>query len=653
MKLIVGSTEHIRYLPTPHRFRYPLYMVDIDIETLVEHDTSTTFFGYNRWNIFAIHDADYLMPTTDSLAAKIRLLLSQFSFVSLVHSVRLVTIPRFLFNTFKPVSFYLCYDKAKILVGMIAEVSNTYRETHYYQLEAMDQSTNGTRFVVDKNFHVSPFFDDDGQYHFRVDDRSDSFGIHIRYERQGATVFYANFTGKSYAPHPWRILKTVVTHPLTCAAVFPRILLQAAMLYWFKRLPAKSKPIPSQLGALRGMPLSWLSRQVLRRLTAVCNDRSIGRLDLTLPDGSIHTFGTEETGPSAKMHIRHNKFFKTILTGGEIGLGESFFQGEWDSEDPTAVIQYLIANKQALEAEFSGSFLKNVWNLIQHRQRKNTQHMSKKNIEAHYDLGNDFYGLFLDSSMMYSSGLFDTPSCTLENAQRRKVDRLLDELNLSESDHVLEIGSGWGFAAARIVERFKCKVTTITLSNEQYDHTLKKVQDLNLQDRVTILIQDYRNMTGTFDAILSIEMIEAVGETYLPEFFRVCHNCLKKGGRFALQAITYPNEYYNDYCRSSDFIRKHIFPGGHLPSLGRMASIIQSTTTLRQVASLNIAQSYARTLAIWRDHFSKKKDALIAMGFDLSFYRKWYYYFAYCDAAFRSDYLGCYQLTYVKGDTEC
>jgi len=283
-----------------------------------------------------------------------------------------------------------------------------------------------------------------------------------------------------------------------------------------------------------------------------------------------------------------------------------------------------------------------------HRLRANTKDNAKANIQAHYDLSNQLYETFLDPTLTYSSAIFQDPSDHLESAQLRKIDRLIHQLSPVASDHVLEIGSGWGACAIRFAQKTGCRVTSLTLSTEQAHEARRRVAEAGLSDRVEIRLQDYRDVTESFDHIVSVEMIEAVGHEFLPEYFACVDRCLRPGGRFALQAITLPDERYKDYLKSSDFIRKHIFPGGHLPCPGLLHTLTVELKTWQLLSEFEFGRDYAETLRRWRDTFLLSLPKVRSLGFDDIFIRKWLFYLAYCEAGFDTDLIHVRQITYAK-----
>ena len=399
---------------------------------------------------------------------------------------------------------------------------------------------------------------------------------------------------------------------------------------------------------MRKNTLSWYQRIILHYFEAILNQFDHGALTITLPDKTQRHFGDQQSTTSAHITITNAEFFSSIKRGGEIGLGESYMKGEWTSPAPQSVIEYMIGNMPKLRAYTKGAWLVWIKNVLSHRLRKNTKKNSRVNIADHYDLGNSFYELFLDETMMYSSGYYIAKKDTLHEAQQQKVKRLIEKLQLKDGDHVLEIGTGWGYVAIEMAKSCDCKVDTITLSTEQKEYVEKRVKAAGLSDKISVELVDYRDKKGEFNAIISIEMIEAVGHEYLSNYFEQCDALLKPNGRFALQVITYPDEFYERYTNNTDFIREYIFPGGHLPCLNVINHITANKTQLSEISRFNIAQGYANTLRDWREKFNTEQATIRKMGFSDMFCKKWNYYFAYCEAAFRTNYLGCYQIVFEK-----
>jgi cyclopropane-fatty-acyl-phospholipid synthase len=381
---------------------------------------------------------------------------------------------------------------------------------------------------------------------------------------------------------------------------------------------------------------------------------TLGCLHLELPDGAGKIFGDPAEAISARIQIKNQIFFKRCVLFGDVGFGEAFVDGDWETDDITQVISWFILNVESSPA-MSGSrgkkFLLNLlgrYNRILHLLRPNSLTTSRRNISEHYDLGNDFYKLFLDPTMTYSSAFFSLPTESLEQAQIAKYDRLCQQLKLKSSDHVLEIGSGWGGFSLHAAKNYGCRITTVTISEEQFKFASQLFQKENLTDKIEIKLQDYRLLTGQFDKIVSIEMLEAVGHAFHETYFAKCHELLKKDGLLALQMITCPDLRYDSLRKNVDWIQKHIFPGSLLLSVGRVNQSLNRTGDLFLHDLLDLGNSYAKTLKLWRENFNQKLDQIHALGFDQKFIRKWNYYFSYCEAAFAMRNISVVQAIYTR-----
>jgi cyclopropane-fatty-acyl-phospholipid synthase len=370
-----------------------------------------------------------------------------------------------------------------------------------------------------------------------------------------------------------------------------------------------------------------------------------GRLVMVAPDGSIDTFGGVEPGPEARMMVRSHRFYRRCARSGDIGFGEAYQAGEWESEDLRAVIGWFCANADCaptmLGSENQPWHLRlfSLTNRTRHWLNRNTLAGSKHNIHAHYDLGNRFYELWLDPSMTYSAALFESPDQELEAAQIAKYDRLCRHLRLRPGHEVLEIGSGWGGFTSHAVRQYGCRVTTVTLSTEQQRFARERFEREGIADRAEVLLLDYRRLPELgrrFDRIASIEMLEAVGDAFLETYFGVCQGVLKPGGLFAAQFITCPDSRYDELRRGVDWIQKHVFPGSLLLSLNRVNQAIARTGRLQMHDLKDFGPDYALTLKIWRERFNARLDDVVKLGFDTHFIRTWNYYLAYCEAAFAS-----------------
>ena len=352
--------------------------------------------------------------------------------------------------------------------------------------------------------------------------------------------------------------------------------------------------------------------------------------------GEAQQFGDADAELNTTITVTDPAFYQKLVLAGSVGGGEAYIHGFWRCDNLTALVQIFARNLEVLDkmdstwARLSRPMLK----LLNFRNR-NTISQSRRNIAAHYDLGNAMYQLFLDPSMMYSSAVYPAADSTLEQAQQHKLQQICERLQLKTSDHLLEIGTGWGSMAIYAAQHYGCKVTTTTISQQQYDYTKARVAELGLQDRITLLFEDYRLLTGTYDKLVSIEMIEAVGDDFLDNYFEKCSSLLKPDGIMVLQAITMVDHRYQQYVREVDFIKRYIFPGGCLPSISRMASAVANNTDLviRQVQDIGF--DYARTLKDWCDNFMAQRDAVHQLGYDDNFIRLWHFYLCYCEGGFR------------------
>lgn len=395
---------------------------------------------------------------------------------------------------------------------------------------------------------------------------------------------------------------------------------------------------------------TFYEKQVLKLLSAM----PLGRLNLTLPSGKKLEIGNGEGGIVANVTINDSNFFKRCVLFGDIGFGEGYVAGEWDTDSITNVISWFLLNVEHAPG-VSGSSVKSVilnllkfYNRIFHNKRANSISGSRKNISEHYDLNNDFFALWLDPTMTYSSAYFKDENYTLEQAQKAKYHRLSEQLYLNENDHVLEIGSGWGGNAIYMASTFGCKVTSITISQEQHKEATERVRAAGLDHLVKIELRDYRKVEGQFDKIVSVEMLEAVGAAFFESYFKQCHKLLKPKGIVALQVITCPDSRFEELRDGVDWIQKHIFPGSLLPSVGEMNRVINQLSDLTLVDLKDLGLHYARTLNEWFVNFNDKKEEVKALGFNDAFIRKWNYYLNYCEAAFAMRNINVMQLVYTR-----
>ena len=373
---------------------------------------------------------------------------------------------------------------------------------------------------------------------------------------------------------------------------------------------------------------------------------AIGELHLTLPNGQTKHYVGKQAGIHADLTLHDWRACDAIIKSADIGFAESYRDGWLDSTDLLALLQLALSNEAALSAAFAGKWYGKLFYQVKHWQNRNTKTNSKKNIHAHYDLGNDFYQLWLDPSMTYSSALFSEKNQSLESAQIAKYARLFDKLAVKSGDHVLEIGCGWGGFAEYAAQR-GVRVTGVSLSKQQLNYANQRLSKLGLSHMVDLRYQDYRDIRvehgRAFDAIVSIEMIEAVGEAYWPSYFKQLHDLVKPNGQIALQAITIDESRFDSYRVSTDFIQQYIFPGGMLASPTRLRQEVEQVG-LQWRDALAFGHDYAETLLRWRHAFEQQLDQIKAQGFDEAFIRIWRFYYVYCEAGFLSDRTSVYQV---------
>jgi cyclopropane-fatty-acyl-phospholipid synthase len=408
--------------------------------------------------------------------------------------------------------------------------------------------------------------------------------------------------------------------------------------------------IPADAPDLNALKERHIDRMARRVILALLKKLVYGRITL-LENGQHHHFGekSDRFSLAAVITVHHPQFYSRIFLGGSIGAAEAYMEGLWSADDLTIVMRILALNQNAFEeiekglARLTVPFYK-----FYHYVRRNTKAGSRKNILAHYDLGNDFYALFLDETMTYSCGIFENEDSTLKEASEAKYDRICRKLQLKAGDRVVEIGTGWGGFAMYAARNCDVHVTTTTISDEQHHYARNRIKAAGLDNRVALLKKDYRDLDGKFDKLVSIEMIEAVGHQYLNSFFRACSRLLKADGMMALQAITIGDQIFDRHKRSVDFIKRYIFPGSCIPSITAISNAVARVTDLRLVHLEDITPHYARTLHEWRRRFFADIEKVRALGFSEPFIRMWEYYLCYCEGGFAERYIGDVQMLFIK-----
>lgn len=652
-QIFTGQVAHGRRWPCEHRFSYPVYFYRLDLDELPELNRSLPGFGYNRFAVVRIDDKDYLWRGSEPLKEKIAGVLNTIGYTESIGRIELISFARYFNIIFRPVSFFVCYDPAGHCRLVLTEVHNTFGDTHLYVLQKpAQQHSKAIVFEIPKAFHVSPFFDRNGSYSVRFNDTKDKIDIAItltKPECGSDPVFFARLTGQAAPLTAQTLRRTVLKYPFNAFLTMPRIIRQAITLSLRKKLPVFRRPTPDSAFTMRKQPPSWIARQGMKAFVSFLENQSIGQVEMTLPEGQCRLLGTAGTGRRADLQVNDYRFFELLAKADEIGVGMAYEKGFWTSSNLVQWMEFMLS---ATVAHPTGmpwySRVVRMLYLAWHICRRNTPNQAKKNIARHYDLSNAMYQTFLDETLTYSCALFERGDDDLKEAQLRKIDRILDKARLSRHHHLLEIGSGWGTLAIRAASQYGCRVTSITLSKEQQELAAQRVAQAGLSDRVEVRLCDYRTMTGRYDRIISVEMLEAVGKAYYPTFFKACDRLLKPNGVMVIQTITIPDQRYEAYSRTTDWMRLFIFPGGLLPSLTALTGVLTRHTALVIKHVESIGPHYALTLARWKERFLGNQKHIRELGFPDSFIRRWDYYFSYCQAGFAQHYIDDLQIVLTR-----
>lgn len=416
-----------------------------------------------------------------------------------------------------------------------------------------------------------------------------------------------------------------------------------------EQYPAKGLAEVTALAGDAGSAEGFLIRRARHTLCHLGRLLSWGTIMVREQDREM-CFGSHRPGePRVRVEVHQPRFWKRVLLGGQIGAGEAYMDGDWLTDDLPGLVRIVVRNGQIMAGLDRGwSWLTRPVHAIRHWLRPNTRRGSRKNIRAHYDLSNAFFETFLDPTMTYSCGVFERPEASMEDASRAKYDRICRRLHLSPEDHVVEIGTGWGGFAIHAASKYGCRVTTTTISENQHRLAVERVREAGLADRVRVLLEDYRDLRGTFSKLVSIEMIEAVGHRFLGRFFQTCSSLLAPDGAMALQAITIPDQVYKRSIRDIDFIKRYIFPGGQCLSVAAMLGAVRDCTDLRLYGLEDLTEHYVITLTRWRDAFFSRLDRIRQLGFDDRFIRMWDFYLSLCAGSFAERYTGLVQMVLVK-----
>jgi cyclopropane-fatty-acyl-phospholipid synthase len=617
-RLGIGSVWHRRLRPLEHAFTYRTWFLLLPMRSLRAHPCEA--LPRNRFGLVSFHDADHGDGRADCLQWLEELLTSQG--VEADGEVWLLCHARVLGHAFKPVSFWYCERADESLSAIVVEVHNTFGERHCYLLTGPELAFDREQ-RAQKTLHVSPFCRVEGGYRFRfsrLDGRRAS--VRIDHDDAGGALLQTQLDG-ALQPLERRSLRSAFWRmPMHALGVIARIHWQALRLWW-RGVPWHVHPDSKPPAAARA------AMQLLLRLPD-------GSLQVTTPSGSHQTFGNpDSTGPHAAMRLHNWKVCAAGFKRGDTGFAESYLDGDWDSTDLATLLRLFIVNREAVEALVYGRvWMRWLGGAAQALQR-NTPRVSQRNVQAHYDLGNAFYRLWLDRTLSYSSALFAGDlSQTLEQAQHAKIERALVECAIGPGQRLLEIGCGWGALAESAAAARGAHVTAVTLSADQLSFTRERLATAGLAERAQVRLQDYRALDdGPYDAIVSIEMFEAVGRAHWAAYFAQLRRLLRRGGRALVQTITIRDDLFARYLRSPDFIRRHVFPGGLLPS--RSAFRAQARAAgFEIVEEFAFGLDYAETLRRWRARFEEREAEVRGLGFDQRFVRLWRFYLAYCEAAF-------------------
>lgn len=593
----------------------------------------------------------------------------------------MLTHARVLGYVFNPLTLYWCHHRDGSPGCVVAEVHNTYGKRHLYLLQP---DATGAAHTA-KDFPVSPFFPVAGGYRMRLPLPGERLRLTVTLEQPGQRPFTAAVTGTRSTAGPLPLLRAAARHPLSTLAVSAAIRAHGIALY-LRGLPvrrheppaapppaAATAPLPSSAQSpakqrtmrqitpprpLPADPARWegvatvpAASRPRTALTERLVRRAVARMPLRVvtPAGPLPGPG----GPRIDLHDP-DAFYRRLGTGGTIGFGESYLAGEWDAPDLVAALTVLAGHTGTL-VPAPLQRLRRLWAPRQPATQHNAPDAARENIRRHYDLSNDLFALFLDDTLTYSAALFRSLPARREHladAQHRKIDRLLDLADVGPGTRLLEIGTGWGELALRAARR-GARVDTLTLSAAQRDLAEQRIREAGAADRVTVRLQDYRELAdgpaGRYDAVVSVEMIEAVGVRGWPGYFRTLDRVLAPGGRIALQAITMPHERMLASHTTHTWIQKYVFPGGQLPSTRAIAEAVARHTSLRVTRREPYGPHYAETLRLWRERFTEQAAAVTGLGFDATFRRMWTFYLAYCEAGFRSGYLDVQQFLLTKG----
>jgi cyclopropane-fatty-acyl-phospholipid synthase len=667
--LYEGTLLHARTSPARNVFRYPVCFYGLDLDELPELDRRLALFGYNRPNVLTFRDGDHLGDPARPVKENVLAHLAANGIDLTGGRVVLLTNLRLLGHVFNPVSYFYCYDAGGALAAILAEVGNTFGERHPYLLTESNRVRDGARLVYEhpKRMHVSPFFGMDQTYRFSFTEPGERVHAGVGIVEGGERPFWAELTGVRRPLTNARLARALARYPLMSQQVTGLIHWQAVKLA-MKKVPFHHKPrfSPGEGSRLAPppAPASSAPRRGLRPLpparrspvTPVARRAALwglghparGRVTVRLPDGTTPTAGDPATGPDVTVTVTSKNLWRRLATRGRLAIGESYVAGDWRADDLVGLLEILAVTAEDVRRRPPASWLMEAQRRRPRLPTRADLPGARRDIQYHYDLGNDLYALFLDDTWTYSCAVFDRPGMSLEEAQRAKYARICAKLGLGPGDHVLEIGCGWGGFALHAAREHGCRVTGLTLSEEQAALARERIAGAGLADRVDIRLQDYRTLEGRFTHVASIEMLEAIGHRQLPVYFAAVDRLLAPGGVACIQTIAVPDQRYERYRRGNDWIRQYVFPGALIPSLDAITRAMTRSSELIVEGVENIGVHYAETLRLWRERFLANREAVLALGYDERFIRTWEFYLAFCEAGFRTRALHDYQLVLTR-----
>ena len=659
---------HVRPGPVEHRFGYRSYLWLVDVDSLPQLPRGLGWLA--RFDA-----ADHLGDPALTLGANIRGYLSDNGVDVEGGRILMLANAKIAGYVFNPLSVFWCHDGAGRLAAVIAEVHNTYGQRHRYLLRTDARG----RAETDKEFYVSPFYPVQGRYRMSLPEPGDRLAVSIALHLGDGPPFVASMHGRRTAATLGAVLRLSLRHPLSTLAVTARIRRQGIAL-WLKGLRPFPRTTPSAaqetarmsnphpvrihgIDAERWPDVAAVPRRPIHGAVAGALFRAAVRmLPLRVVGPNGHEIGRGGKDAPVLLVPRPSDFYARVGSSGLIGFGEAYMAGDWEAADSAElpVALTVLARRMDRLVPKPLQKLRRVFLLRQPSADDNTVSGSKRNIGRHYDLSNDLFTLFLDKTLSYSSALFDQDPAMdpdqlrdaaagedLTVAQHRKIDRLLDECGVGPGTTVMEIGTGWGELSIRAAQR-GAQVTTVTISIEQAELARQRAQEAGVADRIDIKLQDYRETTGKYDAVISVEMIEAVGVAHWPTYFATLDRLVRPGGKVGLQAILMPDDRMRASRDTYTWIRKYIFPGGQIMSIEAIREALAVHTTLTETSVLGFGMHDAETLRRWRSEFEDRAGDVDQLGFDETFRKMWSLYLAYSEAGFRAGYLDVAQFTFAK-----